>query len=795
MTIERYHNALPERKPTPPARRRNPYKEQLVPTGGQPSERDQGNPGLLIGTSTAAPILTTRRDLNYYIETPDEDDSFEVPDVESNTTGEQDRDLSPAEQIRSLVGDAVLLDVRRGAKAPSQLGWQKFQLSDMTQEYLAGLTNNIGVSLGAASGGLFTIDCDDDAHFEELLAANPDFEATLQSHGARGGNFWLRIEGEAPRTGFIKDADGNAIGEWRGKGNQTVLHGKHPSGSHYRHNGKAAISMPFEAINWPNSWKLPRADRGEVPNVPSGQTKEHHATDKSKVSPKVVGVMLKSIPSGPDYATWLKISAAVRNSLGNNATAIQMLKEWSPEEEVGEYQRLLSSSLFGEIGYGTLFHHAKEHGFSGVTRLFYYNGKTFYMEAGREFIPLGSESAVKQHMEQLGVPKAHHAKMLCDIREHQYMHHIGPLAGHQTGLHTFQGTRVLVTTAPTIISGKEGGGCFLDRFFADLLADENYPEQLPSFLNWVAHCRRAVKRGRRTQSPAAALTGSKGDGKSLAIAIINKCLGGRSAKAYRYLSGGTQFNAELAGVELLTVDDDASSKDHRSRLHLAQSIKANQFAANVSIEGKNRDAITLDPVQTIVFAVNDDPEHLRVLPELDDNMRDKILLLKTKPAVLPEALGGREDVIGAAVDEALPGFLFGLDSRDLSGAHDVRGRLRCFWHPEIVEAIGALSPEQQLRELVYQLREVQDKIAEEGRWVGTAANLQGLLTGPGSMHYHVARNLLSWPAACGVYMARLASAPDSGVTQAALDERGIRLYVIAGSCGGNLAVESEDVAL
>lgn len=609
-------------------------------------------------------------------------------DGEPDSVDEPDQPPTPAEKILDLVGPAVLLNVRRGDKAPTKKAWQQMTLADITPEYLADLTNNIGVSLGAASDGLFTIDCDDDEGFQEILAINPMLEGTLQSHGARGGNFWLRIEGDAPpKTGKLKRSDGSAVGEWRGDGSQTLLHGIHPTGVHYRHNDTPVVTTPFSEIVWPETWKRPWAGKDEGAVAPAAAHADSQEVEGGPKPRMVVECMLNSIPPRPDRDTWLKISAAVRNSLGNDAAAIEMLKAWSPEEEMGEYEQLLSSSPFAEIGYGTLVHHAKLHGFRGVTDRFFYNGRTFYMRGETEFIPLGSEGAVKQHITKFGVPKAHHNDLLCYIREHHFMHHIGPLAGYGVGVHYFEGTRALVTTGPNIISGAQGSADFIDRFFLTLLQDESHPEQFPTFLNWLAHCRRAVVEGRRRQSPAVALTGGIGYGKTLTIDIIRKCLGGRSAKAYRFLSGDTHFNAEIVGAELLVVDDDAASKDHRARVRLAQSIKTNLFSSSVRIEGKGRDAYSLDPIQAILFAVNDDPEHIRVLPELDESMLDKICLIKTNPGEIPEDIRGQEELIGAAVDAALPAFLSVLDARDLSGAYAQSGRLRCFWHPEIVQAV------------------------------------------------------------------------------------------------------------
>ena len=676
-------------------------------------------------------------------------------------------------RLLDLLSPAVLLNVKRGTKEPSEKMWQDLTIEDMSPHYLGKLVGNIGVSLGKASKGLHSIDCDDEATFTRLLELNPSFLDTLQSHGQRGGNFWLRVEGDAPKTGHYcrqpKSKDSH-LGEWRGTGGQTVIHGKHPSGIDYRNNGKRPITIKFTDIVWPDDWWLPWHHYDEPPATSRQGQSARQVKDRL-----VVETMLASIPKRPDYDLWLKISAAVRNSLGNEEEAISLLQAWSPEEERGEYAKHLSSSPFKEISFGTLVHHAAENGFSGAVKRFFYNTSRFGMQGRSGFVPLTGSDAVKEHLAKLGIPKNARGNVLCDIRETQYVDYIGPLGGHMPGVRKFNGSKMVVTSAPTIIEAKKGTSPFLDKLFHDLLYDPQNPDQLPTFLNWLAHCRRAVLQHKRTQTPAVAFTGSKGDGKSLAIEVINRCLGGRAANGYNFFSGKKDFNGDMAGVELIIIDDAAASKDHRARVHLAQSIKSNQFAAGVRIEAKNREAINLDPVQAIVIAVNRDPEELLVLPELTDSMEDKIMLLSTKRSTFFDT----QEENSAALDAELPAFLHKLETRDLSDAYELTSkRLRCFWHPDVLESVGKLSNERQLLELAHSDDEIFSAIKNKGEWVGTAAKLEAVLTCQLNLSCHQARKLLGWSAACGTYLGRLADKPGTGVYRDKMDAKKIQTYRI-----------------
>lgn len=478
-------------------------------------------------------------------------------------------------------------------------------------------------------------------------------------------------------------------------------------------------------------------------------------------SEDVVEALLRSIPPRPDYGTWLKVSAAVRNTLGDNTRAIALLEAWSPEEQEGEYRRLLESSKFSRIGFGTLVHHARRHGFGGViAKCFYYGRNGYYIEHNGRYIPLSRETDLKQHLRLYGVDPTSPDCPTCTVRNERLVNFVGEVAGHQRGVHEFNGELFLVTKGPTIIESRPGGGEFVRDFLQRLLATVE-PDQYFNVLAWLHRIRRAVKDGRRTQVPAVVIAGEAGDGKSLFIEVICLSLGGRKANAYKYLSNQSRFNSDLVGAELLYVDDDAAAKDTGARKRFAQFLKATLFAGSVAAEGKGTNAIQCAPVQGIVIAVNSDPHHLRVLPELDDTLRDKIILLKSSPAPLPPELRGKEHLVRLRLLEDLPGFLYEVDNLDPSEwIHPLTGRLLCHWNSEIVQAIEELSPERRLWELI------ENELTDERGgidWMGTASQLETALTRQGAKNPNTARNMLNWSGACGTFLSRLAKEPDSPV--------------------------------
>jgi len=118
--------------------------------------------------------------------------------------------------------------------------------------YLAKLgTGNIGVALGARSGGLCSLDIDSDEAYSDFVRLNTRIGATLRTRGARGGNLWWRLLAPYPSLTPLK-RNGQAWGEWRADGAQTIIFGLHPSGCRYQFLHRTPpLTISFSDICWP----------------------------------------------------------------------------------------------------------------------------------------------------------------------------------------------------------------------------------------------------------------------------------------------------------------------------------------------------------------------------------------------------------------------------------------------------------------------------------------------------------------------------------------------------------------
>ena len=393
----------------------------------------------------------------------------------------------------------------------------------------------------------------------------------------------------------------------------------------------------------------------------------------------------------------------------------------------------------------------------------YYAGKGGYAIAHNGgFIPLTAEGQVAQHLRAAGVEKHQVPALLCRLRLENFVSYIGPVAGHPAGLHLSpdSGQPFLVTSGPRIIEGREGDFPFIATFIADLLGKG---EQSEAAIAWLRQARRNVIDGQRRPLPAAICVGPRCCGKSLLLEVARQILGGRSASAFAALSGNTDFNGDVIGAELLVIDDEIASRDHRARTALAQGIKKYLFASHVRAHSKFREAVNMRPVHAVAIAVNDEPEHLQVLPAIDDSVADKISLFACQPARL-DGLDDRDE-IGRRIASELPAFVHYLDSTEHPDyLRNQRTGAAAWQSPEVLDRLQSISPEEHLRELMTQCVAVTACIESKGYWIGTAAEMEQLLRSD-QVTQHSARSLLSWNSACGSYLAKLMTAGRCEITK------------------------------
>lgn len=357
-----------------------------------------------------------------------------------------------------------------------------------------------------------------------------------------------------------------------------------------------------------------------------------------------------------------------------------------------------------------------------------------------------------------GTENSEAAKCILDIQRKQNIAYAAPLAGYSKGIYEIQGNSILVTTSPNLIAPKAGTYPKLQALLDGLLVDAAI-DQRPYIYGWLKMAVETLYAGQQRPGQALVLAGERQCGKSLLQNLITVMLGGRAAKPYQFMTGGTAFNAELFEAEHLMIEDEAASTDIRARRAFGVTIKQITATEIQRCHGKHQQAVSLIPFWRITISVNQEPENLMVLPPLDESIEDKMILIKAikKPMPMPTATLEQRKTFWATLIGELPAFVdFLLNYQIPADLKDDRFGIKYYHHPELVQAINSLSPEAKLLSLIDSecFPTFVGGVAAEP-WRGTSEALERKLTDKDCPASREAGKLLQYNTACGVYLARL----------------------------------------
>ena len=331
----------------------------------------------------------------------------------------------------------------------------------------------------------------------------------------------------------------------------------------------------------------------------------------------------------------------------------------------------------------------------------------------------------------------------------------GPLAGYDAGHHHICNQSILVTQSPVVIEPKQGQWPLINAIIEGLLINGEI-DQTPYLFGWIKVAYEAIRDRKLMPGQALAIAGPRESGKSLIQALITEILGGRAAKPYQYMTGGTSFNSEHFGAEHLMIEDESASTDIRARRNLGAAIKNLTVNTVQRCHAKNRTALSLTPFWRLTISVNEEPENLMVMPPIDESIIDKIILLKAHRCVMPMPTNTprEREVFFKALRAELPAFLYDLMRWDIpESLMNARFGVCSYQHPELLEALNDIQPELQLLSILDQSLCFNVLTRE---WNGTAERLEQELTQQDASFSHKSRKLFYYSNACGSYLGKLA---------------------------------------
>jgi len=339
----------------------------------------------------------------------------------------------------------------------------------------------------------------------------------------------------------------------------------------------------------------------------------------------------------------------------------------------------------------------------------------------------------------------------------------GPLAGFKEGVHQDENRRLLVTEGPKLITPNKGEWPLLESLFQRMFVTSGI-DQRPFVFGWLKCALECLQSGYRRPGQALVLSGPAGSGKSLFQALVTQILGGRSERAFTYISGETGFNGELFGAEHLIIEDEMATRDMRSRRQIGTAIKGLVANETQRCRKMRTEGISLRPMWRVTISLNEAPEDLLVLPPLDEGLRDKFIMLAVTDGPTPIPISTPEDRhrMWKALVAELPAFLAYLNSWDIPEEfRHSRYGIKEFQHPMILTALKDLAPEERFLEIIDAvlflpsdgLDEIEAPDPSDVEWRGSAIQLETALH---RLKFdRELEKLLSFTNAAGTFLRRL----------------------------------------
>jgi len=401
-----------------------------------------------------------------------------------------------------------------------------------------------------------------------------------------------------------------------------------------------------------------------------------------------------------------------------------------------------------------------------VVNIFYdLNRKEYLVPDSRgEWLPLNEtqfKRVLKQHgfSSRASVPGmlSPQDEEILKVQQEQSVHFAGPLAGYERGHYDFGQHRVLVTSSPQIIEPADGDFPTIRRLLTGLLGDG---PQLLSFYGWVKIAYTSLRAHQQHPGQALILVGPHNSGKSVLQNILTIIFGGRAAKPYQFMTGGTGFNSDMFGAEHLMIEDESPSTDMRARRAFGAQIKNMTVCEVQRLHAKHRDALVMKPFWRLSVSLNDEPENVMVLPPIDESIADKLMIFKTErnPMPMPTTTLEERAAFWNKLMSELPAFLNFLIRWEIPiELRSPRFGITHYHHPEVLSILDEMAPEYRLLNLIDDtFFSAHELIKTPSSMELTAEQIEGALTSHLTNCSHEARKLFSWPAACGTYLGRLA---------------------------------------
>ena len=343
-------------------------------------------------------------------------------------------------------------------------------------------------------------------------------------------------------------------------------------------------------------------------------------------------------------------------------------------------------------------------------------------------------------------------EMLIRIQTEHAVEYVGSLAGYQAGY--YPEIQSLIISSPVLVEPVAGTWPILNQLMDNLFGEE----QLPYVFGWLKTARTQYRDRTWVSGQAFVLCGPAGAGKNLFRLIVSVMFGGekRVGHPYQFMTGGTTFNSDMFAGEILAIEDESESRKRDARIKFGSAIK--QIVANKDHRHhrKYEEAVHVSPLWRLIVSLNDNPERIAVLPPMDEDIEDKIMLFKVRkhPMPMPTSTAQEQAAFKAALIAELPAFVHFLENWEIpEELKSSRFGVKHYHHPELIWDLDQTTPEFKLLEMIDEALFDTPLYCKD--WEGKSEELARLLKQKESPCGFEARKLLEYPGRCGTYLGRL----------------------------------------
>jgi hypothetical protein len=369
---------------------------------------------------------------------------------------------------------------------------------------------------------------------------------------------------------------------------------------------------------------------------------------------------------------------------------------------------------------------------------FYYDGKSFWFRNGQDRWYDAKVEDVSRALRVHGIKTASKSgasqmdRVIYTIQSQRRVDAAVPILFTDNELVDIGNDRFLNTNYRKPILPADSGDPSLWPFIHKWVFGIFDDEQRPYFLAWHQRFYRGAIEGVPTQGQVLVIAGEAGQGKTLLNwRVLGASVGG-FADATAYLQGRTSFNKTMAEHPLWVIDDPQGMIDYDKHRQFGEAIKAHVANPRVSYHPKFKDSIEISWHGRMVMTCNTDPQSLSVLPPLENNIGDKIMLFKLTD-YQHEFLTNEETE--AIIARELPHYLRWLldwtPPDEVLWHENPRYGIRPYHQPDMVATAVEDSPATKLEEVLdrWAASMRREGVKGQTQWQGSVTDLYSSLMG------------------------------------------------------------------